>query len=103
MSRRLLVDLAATSANWALPPEGERLLTGFAPEGWEVVFSRTPTSSDGDGGARPSPELLNAIAEAEAYFGFGMPRELFVAARQLRWVHSAAAGVASALTPEMRA
>jgi len=103
MSRRLLVDLAATSANWALPPEGERLLTGVAPEGWEVVFSRTPTSSDGDGGARPSPELLNAIADAEAYFGFGMPRELFVAARQLRWVHSAAAGVASALTPEMRA
>lgn len=101
--RRLLIDLAATSANWALPPDGERMLKSFAPDGWELVFSRTPTSSDGDGGARPSPELLDAIADAEAYFGFGMPRDLFVAARRLRWIHSAAAGVASALTPELRA
>lgn len=103
MARRLLADLAATSANWALPPEGERLLQSVAPDGWEVVFSRTPTSSDGDGGARPSTELLSAIADAEVYFGFGMPRELFVAGPRLRWVHSAAAGVASALTPELRA
>ena len=96
----LVVDLAARSANWALPPEGERYLASVAPPGWDVVFVRSPTSSDGDGGA-PSAEALRAVDGAEVYFGFGMPRELFVRAPRLRWAHSAAAGVASALYPEM--
>jgi phosphoglycerate dehydrogenase-like enzyme len=38
---------------------------------------------------------------AEVYFGFGLTRELFLAAPRLRWVQSAAAGVASLLYPEM--
>jgi phosphoglycerate dehydrogenase-like enzyme len=37
------------------------------------------------------------------YFGFGITRPLFLAARRLRWVHSAAAGVRGALFPEMLA
>lgn len=60
-----------------------------------------PTSSDGDGPSGPSEEVLRVIAEAEAYFGFGVPRELLEAGTRLRWVHSAAAGVGSALYPEM--
>ena len=100
-ARRLLVDLAATSRNWALPDWGERLLRQAAPEGWEIVVATTPTSSDGDGSARPSPEVLAAIADAEAYFGFGISDALFREARALRWVHSAAAGVASVLFPAM--
>ncbi|HEX6057839.1 MAG TPA: D-2-hydroxyacid dehydrogenase [Gemmatimonadaceae bacterium] len=100
--RRLVVDLAATSRNWALPEWGERLLRQAAPAGWEVVVATSPTSSDGDGSAGPSPEVLEAIGGAEAYFGFGISRPLFIEARRLRWVHSAAAGVGSALFPEMR-
>jgi phosphoglycerate dehydrogenase-like enzyme len=46
---------------------------------------------------------MNAVADAEVYFGFGIPRDLFVAARALKWVHSAAAGVGTALHDEMRA
>ena len=46
---------------------------------------------------------MDAVAEAEVYFGFGIPRELFIAAPNLRWVHSAAAGVGTALHEEMRA
>ena len=46
---------------------------------------------------------MDAIRDAEVYFGFGIPRDLFVEARKLRWVHSAAAGVGSALHDEMRA
>ena len=46
---------------------------------------------------------MDAIREAEVYFGFGISRSLFVEARSLRWVHSAAAGVGSALFPEMMA
>ena len=102
-ARRLVVDLAATSRNWALPDWGERLLRRAAPQGWEIVVATTPTSSDGDGSARPSVEVLEAISGAEAYFGFGISRALFREARKLRWVHSAAAGVASALFPEMLA
>ena len=101
-ARRLVVDLAATSRNWALPDWGRDRLRDAAPEGWEVVIAASPTSSDGDGAAGPSPEVLGAIAEAEVYFGFGISRALFRAARALRWVHSAAAGVGAALFPEMR-
>ena len=60
-----------------------------------------PTISDGDGNDAPSPEAMREVADADAYVGFGMPRALFVQAPHLRWVHSAAAGVASLLFPEM--
>ena len=45
--------------------------------------------------------MLDAIREAEVYFGYGMPRALFHAAANLRWIQSASAGVASLLYPEM--
>jgi len=45
--RRLVVDLAATSKNWALTPAGEARLHAGAPAGWEIVVIRAPTSSDG--------------------------------------------------------
>ena len=98
-----VVDLAATSANWALTPAGEERIRKAAPPDWEVVFTRTPAVSDGDGGTAPDPRLLEAIADAEVYFGFGLPRPLFLAAKKLRWVQSASAGVASLLYPEMMA
>ena len=100
--RLLLLDLNATSAAWALPAATEAAIRDAAPEGWEVRTVRARTISDGDGGA-PSAEALAAIADAEVYFGFGLPRPLFAAARRLRWVQSAAAGVASLLSDEMRA
>ncbi len=62
---------------------------------------RAATSSDGDGPPRPSDEVMDAVRDAEAYFGFGVPRLLFLEGKQLRWVHSAAAGVGTALYPEM--
>jgi phosphoglycerate dehydrogenase-like enzyme len=102
-SRRLVVDLAATSKNWALPPEGEERIRQAAPPGWDVEFLTTPAVSDGDGGTTPAPELLDAMRDAEVYFGFGLPRPLFLAAKKLRWVQSASAGVASLLYPEMMA
>lgn len=56
------------------------------------------TSSDGDGPQGGSAESERLIADAEVYFGFGITADLFGAARRLRWVHSAAAGVGNALT-----
>jgi phosphoglycerate dehydrogenase-like enzyme len=101
--RLLVVDLAARSRNWALTPEGEQTILGATPAGWRVQIVRAATSSDGDGPPQPSAESMEAIRDADVYFGFGIPRPLFLEARKLRWVHSAAAGVGSALYPEMLA
>jgi len=48
-----------------------------------------------------SPRRL--VVDAEVYFGHGLSATLFAAAPRLRWVQSAAAGVASLLFPAMRA
>lgn len=96
-SRRLIVDLAATSRNWALTPDGEARLRAEAPAGWAVEVVGAPTSSDGDGPARASAEALRLMPDAEVYFGFGITPDLVRAARRLRWVHSAAAGVGNVL------
>jgi phosphoglycerate dehydrogenase-like enzyme len=100
--RTLTVDLQSSSKNWALPAEAAQAIRDRTPAGWEVHFVASPTVSDGDGGAPPSPEVLSKIASAEVYFGFGISEPLFRAAPQLRWVQSAAAGVASLLHPAMR-
>jgi phosphoglycerate dehydrogenase-like enzyme len=100
--RLLVADVAARSKNWSLPPEGARRLEASVPEGWRIHIVKSPTSSDGDGPPRPSDEVLEAIRDAEVYFGFGIPRDLFVEAKKLRWVHSAAAGVGTALHDEMK-
>src|SRR5262245_45257997 len=93
----LVADLAAASKNWALTPEGEQRLRAEAPPGWDIHVVRATTSSDGDGPPQASDEVVNAIRDAEIYFGFGIPRSLFLESRRLGWVHSAAAGVGSAL------
>src|SRR5262245_39691831 len=46
-------------------------------------------------------DLPAALADAEVFFGFHFPAALFPAARRLRWIHSAAAGVEANLFPEM--
>ena len=99
--RLLVVDLAAISKNWALTPDGERRIREATPPGWRIHVVTAPTSSDGDGPPRPSDEVMSAIVDAEAYYGFGIPKLLFAEAKKLRWVHSAAAGVGSAMYPAM--
>jgi phosphoglycerate dehydrogenase-like enzyme len=99
--RKLVVDVNAQSRNWAMSPEGEARIRAEAPPGWSIYVVQAQTSSDGDGPPRPNDEVMNAIADAEIYFGFGIPRLLFLEAKELRWVHSAAAGVGSALYDDM--
>jgi phosphoglycerate dehydrogenase-like enzyme len=99
--RLLVVDGNAKSRTWAIKPDDERRIRDATPEGWSVYFVKALTSSDGDGPPVPNDEVMSVTAGAEAYLGFGMPRALFLAARRLRWVHSLAAGVGSALYAEM--
>lgn len=102
-TRHVVVDVRARAAVWRVPERVEQEIVASAPDGWAVTIVQTDTVSDGDGGHAPTPEALAAIADAEVYFGFGITRPLFAAAKKLRWSHSAAAGVGAALFDEMRA
>ncbi len=86
---------------WSMPESDmERVRAALPPE-WRLHSIEVPQQARGDGTTKAPPELLNEIADAEVYVGFGMQREAFLAARQLRWVHSGAAGVGGILFPEM--
>ena len=99
--RLLVADLNAIAPSWTFPAWAAERLAGEAPAGWRVHLVRAPTVSDGDGSDKPSDEAMAAVREAEAYVGFGLPRALLREAPRLRWAHSTAAGVASALHPEL--
>lgn len=101
--RRMVVDLNAQAPAWRIPAAAQAAILAAAPPDWNVQILKSPTVSDGDGGSAPSSEALSAIADAEAYAGFGIQPALFRAAPKLKWVHSAAAGVGAALFPEMLA
>lgn len=45
--------------------------------------------------------LADALRDAEVFFGWVLPHELFAGAAKLRWVHTALAGVESVLFPEL--
>lgn len=98
----LVVDGNAASRTWTLSRDAEQRIRRDAPPGWDIYFVQAQTSSDGDGPRGSSDEVMHAIPNADVYLGFGIPRPLFLAAKRLRWVHSAAAGVGNALYPEMR-
>src|SRR5688572_19450033 len=103
MPRLVVADLQAVAPVWRITPSALDQLRQSTPPDWQLRIVRSPTISDGDGGTPPSAEVLAAVADAEVYFGFGFAKPLFDAANHLRWIHSAAAGVRSALFPEMRA
>jgi len=100
-TRLLVVDGNAKSRTWAIKPDDEQRIREATPEGWRLYFVKALTSSDGDGPPVPNDEVMTMTADAEVYLGFGIPRALFLVARRLRWVHSLAAGVGSALYSEM--
>lgn len=99
--RKLVVDLHSRSKAFWLPDEIAARLAASVPAGWQVHIVASETESFGDGAQQPSEESLREIADAEVYFGYGMPKALFAGARNLRWMHTATAGVASLLFDEM--
>lgn len=48
-------------------------------------------------------DLPAALADAEVFAGWHFPRPHFAAARRLRWIHSASAGIEANLFPELLA
>jgi len=86
---------------WSMPESTVQALQAALGPGWAVDLIREPTFAGGDGSREVPPAVLDAIADAEIYFGFGISPELFRAAPHLRWVHSAAAGARASLFQEM--
>jgi phosphoglycerate dehydrogenase-like enzyme len=101
--RRLVVDLRSRAKAFCIPEDTIRAITDATPDGWETYVVAAETDSFGDGAQTPSQESVDAVATAEVYLAYGMPRSLFLAARQLKWMHTGTAGVASLLFPEMMA
>jgi D-2-hydroxyacid dehydrogenase (NADP+) len=98
---RIVLDMADMRPVWALPDWVASELRGALPADWELVVTDEATEGTGDGATRVAPAVLEAVREADAYLGFGIPEELLLAAPQLRWVHSGAAGVGRSLSPAM--
>ena len=103
--RRLVMNLRDPRPIWSVTDEALREIREAASPTFEVVAIDVPADGRADGGA-PSAEAIAAIADAEVYLGYGLPKPLFLAARdgggQLRWAHSATAGIGGSLYPEMR-
>jgi phosphoglycerate dehydrogenase-like enzyme len=102
--RRAVLNFRDTRDGWAIPDWAVREIRDALP-GWEVVEVQAAVDGRGDGGG-VSDEALRAVAGAEVYLGYGLPRELLNATggadRALRWVHTGTAGVGSLLYPELR-
>jgi phosphoglycerate dehydrogenase-like enzyme len=98
---RAVLDMMDRRPIWAMPEWVPDELCDALPSDWELVVIDEATDGSGDGATRVSPGVLAAAAEAEVYFGYGVPAELLEAAPGLRWVHSGAAGVGSSLTTAM--
>jgi D-2-hydroxyacid dehydrogenase (NADP+) len=86
---------------WSMPESTVQAVQEALGPGWAVDAIREPTFAAGDGSREIPPAVLDTIAGAEIYFGFGISPELFRAAPHLRWVHSAAAGARASLFREM--
>lgn len=100
--RRAVLDMMDHRPVWAMPEWVPGALREVLPEDWELVVLDEPADGSGDGAARVSPAVLDAVRDAEVYFGYGMAPELLEAGAKLRWVHSGAAGVGSSLHDTMR-
>jgi len=97
VTRRLVIDLAATHAAWRIPAPSVAAIRAALASEWDVVEVRAPAVSAGDGGVGGS-EAIAAARSAEVYLGFGVPPGVVEAGRgTLRWMHSGTAGVGSSL------
>jgi len=100
--RRAVVDLTSTRPIWAIPARSFSMIADAFGTEWQVRQVTVPTSSDGDGSGEAS-DVLEAVAGAEVYLGWGASEAVVRAATPtLKWVHTAAAGVGASITEALR-
>ena len=96
--RRLVVWIHSPRyPTWSIPADTLRRLRDIAGPGWEVELIEFEATASGDGVSAVPEEVLAAVEDAEIYFGFGIPDAVVLRGDELRWVHSAAAGVRTSL------
>lgn len=98
---RVVLDMMDRRPVWAMPTWVPERIREALPSGWALQVIQEATDGSGDGAGRVAPGVLEAVADAEIYLGYGIAAELLRAGPKLAWVHSGAAGVGSSLTPEM--
>jgi phosphoglycerate dehydrogenase-like enzyme len=82
---------------WRIPDEVVAQLAEDGAGEWTVKAIRVAANAAGDGPASAPSEVLNAIGEAEVFFGYGITPALLEVAGRLKWFHSGAAGVGGSL------
>jgi phosphoglycerate dehydrogenase-like enzyme len=85
---KLVAFFQLKEVRWSLPDE--RLAE------WKRRFPQLEVVSVEDEG-----DLQAAVADADAFVGWRLPPEYFGAARRLRWIHSASAGIEESLYPAL--
>lgn len=100
MIHHLVLNFQDERSRWAITPEALQRLRAALPDDWQITNVNAPVSSRGDGSG-VSPQAIDAVRNAEVYAGFGFPRDLFLAAPNIKWVHTGTAGVASLLYKDM--
>ncbi|MFC1662437.1 hypothetical protein ACFL3S_13455, partial [Gemmatimonadota bacterium] len=100
---KLVLDLKDRRPAWSMPGWVEDEIRAALPDGWVLHVMETEADGSGDGMANLSPQLVEAVRDAEIYLGYGVPAALLREGNALRWVHSGAAGVGGSLGPEMLA
>lgn len=100
---RAVLDMADRRPIWAMPDWVPERIRRSLPPDWELFVSSAPTEGVGDGATRVAADVLESVAGAEIYFGYGVHESLLAAGASLEWVHTGSAGVGSSLTPAMLA
>ncbi|MBW3535114.1 MAG: D-2-hydroxyacid dehydrogenase [Gemmatimonadetes bacterium] len=98
---KVVLDMQDRRPIWSMPPWVPGRLREALPSDGELHVVDLPADGSGDGTARVAPEVLDAVADADAYLGFGIPEAVLERGRRLRWVHSGSAGVGGSLTPTL--
>lgn len=99
---RVVLDMQDRRPAWAMPSWVADRVRDALPPGSDLVVMEVPADGSGDGVARVHPAVLEAVEDADAYLGLGIPAEVLGRGRRLAWVHTGVAGVGGSLTPEMR-
>ena len=92
---------STSQPHWSMPADSVARVREALGEGWMVRTIEHEIDATGDGPPETPLPVLEGIADAEIYFGFGIARDAFRKAGRLRWVHSGAAGIGGSLFPEM--
>jgi phosphoglycerate dehydrogenase-like enzyme len=100
---KLVLDMKDKRPVWARPDWFVPHLREAMPDDWEIVVIEEDADGSGDGSARVSAGVLEAVRDARVYLAFGIAAEVLTEGWDLEWVHTGAAGVGKSLTPEMLA